>query len=104
MCIRDSGEVDPEGDERHVHFAAAKQLQQLSGVLSLPENPGSLQAMIDGYATETDGLMLMQGEKVLSRISMQFGRNPKYDKICESAAAQLELVRKRIAGDPEGSE
>lgn len=98
------GEVDPEGDERHVHFAAAKQLQQLSGVLSLPENPVSLQAMIDGYATETDGLMLMQGEKVLSRISMQFGRNPKYDKICESAAAQLELVRKRIAGDPEGSE
>lgn len=99
--IRD---VDPEGDERHVHFAAAKQLQQLAGIFSLPENPVSLQAMIDGYANETDGLKLMQGEKVLERISTQFGRNPKYNEICSAAADQLEQVQKRLAGEPEESE
>lgn len=97
-------EVDPEGDERHVYSAAAKQLQQLSGILSLPEDPMTLQAMIDEYANEDNALKLMQGEKVLTRITKQFGRNPKYTKICKSAADQLGVIQRRLAGEPEESD
>jgi len=95
-------EVDPEGDERHVYVAATKQLQQLASILSLPEDPVTLQAMIDEYSNETDGLKLMQGEKVLKQISAQFRRNPKYAELCKSAAAQLEVIQERLAGPSEG--
>lgn len=97
-------EVDPEGEERYVHAAATKQLQQLAGILSLPEDPATLQAMIDGYSSETDGLKLLQGEKVLQSISSQFGRNPKYAEICKSAAAQLTVIQDRLAGGSKDAE
>ncbi len=97
-------EVDPEGDERHVYHAATKQLQQLSGILSLPEEPETLSAMISAYDTETNGLKLMQGEKVLSRMMMQFARNPKYKEICKAAELQLAAVKARLAGDADSTE
>ena len=97
-------EVDPEGEERHVHIAATKQLQQLAGIFSLPEDPVTLQAMIDGYDNESDGLKLMQGEKVLERISLQFGRNSKYTEICKSADEQLIAVQRRLAGESKDEE
>jgi serine/threonine protein kinase len=89
-------EVDPEGDERHIHSAAAKQLQTLASKYSLPEDPDTLMAMINEYTDETNGLKLMEGEKVLTAISNQFERNPKYRDVCEAAELQLESVRKRI--------
>jgi hypothetical protein len=92
-------EVDPQGDERHVYHAATKQLQQLSGILSLPEDPETLAAMISEYETETNALKLMQGEKVLSRMTMQFARNPKYKEICKAAELQLTAVRARLSGE-----
>ena len=92
-------EVDSEGDERHIHSAATKQLQTLASLVSLPEDPEILQSMIDEYSNETDGLKLMQGEEVLERISRQFGNNPKYSEICEAAENQLDDVRTRIYND-----
>ena len=97
-------DVDPEGEERHVHSAATKQLQQFAKILSLPEDPAVLQAMIDGYSNETDGLKLLQGEKVLQTISSQFGRNSKYAEICKSAAAQLIVIQRRLAGNSDDDE
>ncbi len=92
-------EVDPQGDERHVYHAATKQLQQLASILSLPEDPETLAAMISEYETETNALKLMQGEKVLSRMMMQFARNPKYKEICKAAELQLTAVRARLSGE-----
>ena len=46
----------------------------------------------------------MQGEKVLQRITTQFSRNAKYNKICSSAAEQLIVIKKRLAGEPEEAE
>ncbi|WP_075086513.1 serine/threonine protein kinase [Mariniblastus fucicola] len=94
-------EVDPEGDERHVYGAATKQLQQLSGILSLPANPETLMAMIEKYSDETNELKLMQGTKVLARISNQFRRNPAYEEICDAADAQLIVIQNRLDGVPE---
>ena len=60
--------------------------------------------MIDGYDNESDGLKLMQGEKVLERISLQFGRNSKYTEICKSADEQLIAVQRRLAGESKDEE
>jgi len=92
-------EVDPEGDERHIYRAATKQLQTLTTRASMPEDPDVLMAMIDEYTTETDGLKLMEGEKVLARISSQFGKNPKYKDVCAAADEQLVSLTDRIYGD-----
>ena len=94
-------EVDPEGDERYVYHAATKQLTQLSGILSLPEDPEMLAAMIAGYDRETNQLKLMQGKDVLARIVSQFGRNPKYKGICEAAESQRAAIVERLAGEAE---
>jgi len=89
-------EVDPQGDQRYVHSAAAKQLQLLASVSSLPEDPETLMAMIDEYDDETDKLKLMQGEKVLNKITKQFGRSRKYIEICKAAQEQLQEVQSRL--------
>lgn len=93
-------EIDPDGDQRHVHSAATKQLQLLANVLSLPEDPETLTAMIDEYENETDKLKLMQGEKVLKKVSHQFGRNRKYIEICKSAQSMLEKIQRRLDDEP----
>ncbi len=95
--------VDPEGDERHVYQAATRQLQQLSGIFSLPEDPETLLAMIREYDNEKNELKLMQGEKVLAKIWSQFGRNLKYKDVCDAAEVQRTAIRARLAGEVDDS-
>ena len=97
-------EVDPDGDERYVRRVAVKQLQQLAGKLSLPEDPEILAAMVEGYDRETNKLKLMQGEKVLTKIMRNFGGSLSHVKVCKAARKQLETIQSRISGDASGSE
>ena len=94
-------EIDPGGDERYVRRAAVKQLQQLAGILSLPQDPEILAAMVEEYGHETNKLKLMQGEKVLAKIIRNFGQSTSHIKVCKDAKLQLETIQSRISGDSE---
>lgn len=88
--------VDPDGDQRHVHRAAAKRLQALASTTSIPRDPTALMAMIAGYDSITNQLELMQGEQVLGKIIIQFVDRPDFKEVCVAAKAQLESVRQKI--------
>ncbi len=88
--------VDPEGDERHIYRASTKRLQALANTTAVPTDQQTLMSMIDSYRWTTNQLELLQGEKVLGRIIIQFADSVPHTEVCAAAKAQLMVVRERL--------
>ncbi len=96
--------VDPAGDERHIHRAAAKKLQQMATEIRLPDDSATLLAMVESCGRSTNELELVQSEKTLGRIAISFAGKRSHEEVHVKAIETLEFVREQLrrvrAGEP----
>ena len=89
--------VDPGGDERHVHRAAAKRLQLMASDVQLSDDPATLLAMVESCTRAGNELELVQADKTLSRIVIAVAGNRDFAEVQTKAMKALEFVRQQMA-------
>ena len=89
--------IEPDSDERHIHFESKARLATLADKPVIPEDIESLATMIEFHSAASTEEELIEAKELLSDILMKFAGDTDFDGVYQLANQKLNLVKERLA-------
>lgn len=94
--------VDPQGDERHIHFESKERYQETSKQVAWPTDPIELLEKIVETKNAKSESELMEAQEMLGELTIKFAGESKYKNVVEVATEHLRQIKVALAKLREG--